>query len=104
MFTGLFEVGFLGAAVAFDGEARLRCAKTQHLLDVAGLQCGFTAAEVPAHQLYRKAAAQNDSRRLGVAPNVVLGSGSYVALATWRAAHDHAAADFAGDGGIPLQG
>src|SRR2546429_367884 len=84
MFAGLLEVGFLGATVAFDGEARLRCAKTQYLLGVGRLQCGLAAAEVPADQLYRKAAAQNDSCRLGVAPNVVLGCGSYVPFATGR--------------------
>src|SRR5437660_6799855 len=103
MFAGLLEVGFLGATVAFDGEARLRCAKTQYLLGVGRLQCGFAAAEVPADQLYRKAAAQNDSCRLGVAPNVVLGCGSYVPFATGRSAHDHAAADLARDAGISLQ-
>src|SRR5256885_11392343 len=100
MFPGLFEIGFLSAAVAFNGEACLGCAQTQHILDVVWVQCGFTAAEVPTHQLHGQPAEQHDSRSFGVAPDVVLGSGSYIAFTTWRSAHDHAAADFGSDAGI----
>ena len=104
MLTGLLEVSFLSATVAFNREARLRCAKAQHMLDVAWVQHGFATAEVPAHQLHRKSTAQHDSRSLGIAPDVVFGRRSHVALATRRAAHDHAAANLGGDAGIPLQG
>ena len=34
MFTGLLEVGFLSSAVAFNREARLRCAKAQYIFNV----------------------------------------------------------------------
>src|SRR5207247_1543522 len=86
MFTGLLEVGFLGAAIAFNGEARLRSTKAEHVLDVVRIQGGFTTTKMPAHQLYRKSAAKNDSRGFGIAPDVVFGGGRHVAFATRGAA------------------
>src|SRR5260370_4617449 len=100
MFTGLLEISFLGTAVAFNGEARLRSANFQHMLDVVWVQYSIATAQVPAHQLDGKPAAQYDLRRFGIAPDVVFGGRSHVALATRCAAHDHAAADFSRDAGI----
>ena len=100
MFAGLLKVGFLGAAVAFNGEARLRRAKTQDVLDVVGIQGGVTTAKVPSDEFDWKSAAQNDSGSFRVAPNVVLGGGCHVSFATRSAAHNHAAADFRGNAGI----
>src|SRR5205807_10277382 len=102
MFTGLLEVGFLGAAIAFNGEARLRSTKAEHVLDVVRIQGGFTTTKMPAHELYRKSAAKNDSRGFGIAPDVVLGGGRHVAFATRGAAHHNAAADSRADAGIAL--
>ena len=33
--AGLFEVGFLGSAIAFDGEARQRGVQADHAFDIA---------------------------------------------------------------------
>ena len=102
MLTGLFEVGFLGPAVAFDGEARLGRAKAEHMLDVTWVEGGVTAAEVPSHKFDRKSTAQNDLGCFGIAPDVVLGGRCHIPFATGRAAHDDAATDLGGDAGIQL--
>src|SRR6266851_5230642 len=100
MLTGLLKISFLGTTVAFDSEARLRRANFQHMLDVVWVQYSIATAQVPAHQLDGKSAAQHDLRRFGITPDVVLGGRSHVAFATRRATHDDAAANFPCDAGI----
>src|SRR5258708_17300159 len=103
MFTGLLQISFLGPAVAFNGKARLRRGKAQHMLNVVWVQYGIATAEVPAHQFHRKPAAQYDSGSLGIAPDGVLGGRSDVPFATRRATHDNEAADLCDEHGTPLQ-
>src|ERR1700722_14342427 len=64
----------------------------------------FPAAEVPANKFNGKATSHHDARRFRIAPDVVFGRGSDVALAARRAAHDHTAAHFRGDARLLLQG
>src|SRR5258708_34268456 len=93
MFTGLLQISFLGPAVAFNGKARLRRGKAQHMLNVVWGQDGIATAEVPAHQVHRKPAAQYDSGSLGIAPDGVLGGRSGGPLATRRATQPNTPAD-----------
>jgi len=79
--AGLLEVGFLGSAVAFDSEgAPAACQDPARARWPSGLNTAISAAEVPAYQLNGKSATQHDSRGLGIAPNVVLGSGELRSL------------------------
>ena len=102
--AGLLEVGFLGAAVALDGEIGDWWAKAENVLDVGWIERGLAAAEVPADEFDGQPTAHDDAGGFWIAPDVVLGGGSYIAFAAWRAAHDDAAADFRDDAGPLLQG
>src|SRR5580692_2274649 len=104
VFAGLFEEGLLGAAVAFDGKFGGGGPETQHSLDVRRIEYCFAAAEVPADELDRQAAPDDDAGGFGIAPDVVFGGGSDVAFAAGRAAHDYAAAEFRGDRGFLFEG
>ena len=99
MLAGLHEEGFLGAAVAFDGECGDGIVEVEDVLDVRGTQNGFIAAEVPTDKFDGKAAAGDDASGFGIAPDVVFGGGRDVTFAARSAAHDDAATDFGGDGG-----
>src|SRR5258708_6036852 len=99
MLDGVLQNGVVRVGVGFDGKASLRRAKAQDMLDVVRTQNSIAAAEVPSNQLDGQPASQDDARGLGVAPNIVLGGGSHVALATRRAAHNYAARDFRSDAG-----
>jgi hypothetical protein len=61
------------------------------------------AGDVPADHRQRHPRLEDDLRRLGVGPHVVLGERGDVAGAPARSAHYHAAPDLAGDGRVPQE-
>ena len=104
VFAGLFVKGGDGAGVAIDGEGGDGIFVGEELLDFDGRENGLTAAEMPADEFDGKRAADDSAGGIGIAPDIVFGSGRYVAFATGIAAHDEEAGDVAGEVRAQVEG
>jgi len=102
VFTSLLHVSLSRAAVALNGEPGPLVIECLNLRDIILANDSFAARELPADEFHGKTAEQDDTRRLGVYPDVVFGSRSHVSFTTGSTTHDHAASDFGRDRG-PLR-
>jgi len=97
VFSGLLLVRLSRTAVALDGKPGKATTEAFNERNIALIEDGFSAGELPTYQFQRKATEHHDPGSLGIDPDVVLSSRRHVSFTARSASHEHTATDLGRD-------